>query len=223
MLVVDADARARDATVRAIRAADHAVLGARSGDEAVALLRGGGWDVLLFDTRIQAYDLPLLEVLRDLVRPMPVLVGAAPVREVEAFCREHDVPLFLATPFDEPALRRAIDAAAEHAWEARIARRDHASGVMPIARKHACVIVVGAVGAGEGLREALPPSLRNAHLALVHGPQEASQILRMIVPDLLVLDDVEAHDRLRAEATARAIPVLVRGLERARSHAVTRG
>jgi CheY-like chemotaxis protein len=212
VLVVSVDTHARDAAVRALREAEHGVFGARSGEEALALTRGGGWDVLAFDTRTEAYGLPLLEALRERVRPMPVLVGMAELREAEVFCREHDVPLFVSTPVDAPTLRRAVDAAAELAWESKLHKHAHASGVMPVVRKHACVVVVGAVGAGEGLREALPPSLRNAHLALVDTPEHAAEVLRMIIPDLLVLDDVEAHDRLRADATTRAIPELVRGL-----------
>jgi len=167
-------------------------------------------DIVVFDYAMPVFDGPkLVEALRLNVRPMPMLVGVSALTESKSWCAEHGVPIFVMKPFEDATFLRAVDSALKLAHEAREPKKKVSSGVR-VALKSACVLAVGNLHGDEVLHELLPESLRHARVVVVDNPDEAERILEMIVPDFLVLDDASCNDRLRALATLKAIPTMLR-------------
>ena len=144
-----------------------------------------------------------------LARPMPVLVGISGATRARDWCLDHGVPIFLLKPFADVTLRRAVDAAVSQAAEWRDRKKEQTSGTRASIRP-ACVIAVGAVEGEDGLREILPQALAHARIVVVETTDEAERVLDLITPDVMIIDDVSAHDRLRTKATLRAIPIVIR-------------
>ena len=166
--------------------------------------------VVVFDYALPVTDGPtLVEELRMLARPMPILVGISGAPHARDWCLDHGVPIFLLKPFANATLRRAVDAAVSQAAQFRDRKKEQASGTRP-ATHPACVLAVGAVEGDEGLVAILPQALAHARIVVVETADEAERVLDLITPDMMIIDDVGEHDRLRNKANLRAIPVVVR-------------
>ncbi|GAC1546362.1 MAG: hypothetical protein NVS3B10_10330 [Polyangiales bacterium] len=219
ILVVEDDPTLREAMVESLELDGYVVEGASNGAVGLEMALRNKPHVVVFDFWMPVTDGPtLVEELRTLVRPMPVLIGISAAAHALSWGREHGVPIFLLKPFEAATLSRAVEAAVSQVAEGRGAKRPSVSGTRPVARA-ACVVAVGSSDADVGLRETLPESLRDARIVIVQSAEEAEHILDLIVPDLLVLDDIDEHDALRARATVRAIPVLARPWHSAESEA----
>lgn len=183
-----------------------------AGNGAVALEQAIWFkpDIVVFDYAMPVFDGPkLVEALRLNVRPMPVLVGVSALAESRLWCADHGIPIFVMKPFEDATLVRAVDSALKLARDGATPKKKVGSGVRAALRS-ACVVAVGSLQGEEVLHELLPESLQHARVVVVDNPDEAERVLEMIVPDLLVLDDISANDRLRSLATNRAIPMLLR-------------
>ena len=211
ILVVEDDATLREGIAEALRLDGHEVFEASNGAVGLEMALRKKPHVLVFDYAMPVTDGPtLVAEVRDVVRPVPMLVAISATEHVQAWCRDQGIPVFLLKPFDDATMRRAIDAALDPLVEARASAAPSRSGTRAATRP-SCVLVVGSSDDGEkGLRAALPASMRDARVVVVSSADEAAHVLEWIVPDMLVLDDVGAHDELHARATLRAIPVLVR-------------
>ena len=212
ILVVDDEAPLREAMAGLLRdegyVVDEAPHGAVALEEALAHRPA----VVLFDCLMPVWDGPtLVAALRETLRPPPVFVGVSASPASRLWCLEHGIPLFVAKPFDDVTLLRAIEDALSRAQE----RVPTISTPRPA--KSACVLLVGEragdapIAAGDQLAE-LPVQLRDAHLRVVLADDaaEAERVLALVVPDLLMVADAPEHDRLRALAAGRGIPVVVR-------------
>ena len=213
VLVVDDEPDLREAMAETLR--DEGYFVDEAGNGAVALERALAHkpDVVVFDYAMPVADGPtMVEQLRTMIRPCPVFVGISAATAAREWCADHGVPIFLLKPFEDTTLCRAVDTAVSALMEARQPRKPSPSGVR-VATRPACVVAVGAIEGDEGIREALPASLRHARIVVVDSPEEAEHVLQLIVPDLIILDDDVAHDALRSVAMARAIPVLTKLLK----------
>jgi CheY-like chemotaxis protein len=211
ILVVEDDATLREGLAETLRLDGHVVFEAGNGAVGLEVALQERPQVVIFDYAMPVADGPtLVAELRDLVRPMPVLVAISAAESVQAWCRDQGIPVFLLKPFDDATLRRAIDAAIQNAVESERPRPPSKSGTRAVARP-AFVIAVGSRDDGElGLRESLPEAMRHARIVVVSSADEGMRVLEWIVPDLLVIDDLGENDALRAVATLRAIPILLR-------------
>jgi DNA-binding response OmpR family regulator len=211
ILVVEDDATLREGMAESLRLDGLEVFEASNGAVGLEVALTKSPQIVVFDYTMPVADGPMLVAeLREVVRPMPVLVAISAAGSVQTWCRDQGIPVFLLKPFDDATMRRAIDAAIGQAIESNRPRPPSKSGTRAATRP-AFVVVVGSRDDGEGgLRDALPESMRHARIVVVASAEEGARILDWIVPDLLVLDDLGAHDSLRALATLRAIPILVR-------------
>jgi CheY-like chemotaxis protein len=211
LLVVEDDPTLREGMAETLRLDGHEVFEASNGAVGLEVALQKRPHVVIFDYAMPVADGPtLVAELREVVRPMPVLVAISAASSVQAWCRDQGIAMFLLKPFDDATMRRAVGAAIDHAMEAERPRPPSKSGTRPVARP-AFVIVVGSRDDGElGLRESLPESMRDARIVVVASADEGARVLDWIVPDLLVIDDLGEHDGLRALATLRAIPILLR-------------
>lgn len=214
MLVVDDEPILRSAMAELLR--DEGFVVDEAGNGAVALEKAIACrpDVVVFDYAMPVYDGPaLVESLRLIIRPHPIFVGVSAVKESRAFSggpyTDHSIPIFVMKPFEDATLLRAVDSALELARERDEPKKKVGSGTR-LAVRSAAVLAVGQLHGDEPLHALLPDALRHARVIVVDHPSEAERILEMIVPDLLVLDDAPEHDRLRAVAARKAVPVLVR-------------
>lgn len=210
VLVVDDEPILRTAMAELLR--DEGFVVDEAGNGAVALEKAIACrpDVVVFDYAMPVFDGPaLVESLRLIIRPHPIFVGVSAIKESRAWCNDHGIPIFVMKPFEDATLLRAVDSALELARERDAPRKKVGSGTR-LAVRSAAVLAVGQLHGDEPLHALLPDALRHARVIVVDHPSEAERILDMIVPDLLVLDDAPEHDRLRAVATAKAVPVLVR-------------
>src|SRR5438552_1482246 len=108
ILVVEDDADCREAIVEQLAEQGFDVDAAANGAVALekALIRRP--DVVLFDFAMPVTDGPtLVDELRSLVQPVPVLVAISGLGSARRWCAEHGVQLFLDKPFGEGTLRRA--------------------------------------------------------------------------------------------------------------------
>lgn len=210
VLVVDDEPVLRHAMAEQLRDEGYTV--EEAGNGAVGLEQAIWFkpDIVVFDYAMPVFDGPkLVEALRLHVRPMPVLVGVSAIAESRLWCADHGIPIFVMKPFEDATFLRAVDSALKLAIEARAPKEKGGSGVRASVRS-ACVVAVGNLHGDEVLHELLPEALRHARVVVVDNPDEAEHVLEMIVPDLLVLDDAAANDRLRALALLKAIPLLLR-------------
>lgn len=181
---------------------------ASNGAVALELALAHRPDVILFDWVMPVWDGPtMVGAIRELIRPPPILVGVSALHESKSWCEALGIPIFVMKPFEQSTLVHAIDSAVALA-DARTRGREKPS---PTPRKRsACVIAVGDLRNEGVLHELLPDSLRDARIVVVEEPDEAERVLTMIVPDLLIVADSVEHDRLRATANQKGVPVLVR-------------
>lgn len=210
ILVVEDDRTLREGIVETLRLDGYEVFEASNGAVGLEVALRHRPHVVVFDWAMPIADGPMLVgELREVVRPMPVLVAISAAEKAKAWCRDQGIPVFLLKPFDDATLRRAVGAAVSQVMDADRPKAPSRSGTRASVRP-ACVVAVGSRSGDDELRETLPESMRHARIVLVASSNEAEQVLDRIVPDLLVLDDIGAHDEIRARATANAIPVLVR-------------
>jgi two-component system response regulator PrrA len=210
VLVVDDERDLREVIAEQLRLDGYDVDEASNGAVALECALARRPDVVVFDYAMPVADGPaLVEQLRTFLRPAPVLVGISAAERARAWCAEHGVPIFVMKPFEHTTLRKAVEEAAAKAAETRDSDGKVASGPREVHRS-ACVVAVGAVERDGALRDSLPASLREARIVVVDSALDAERILELIVPDLVILDDNEAHDRVRSLATANAVPVILR-------------
>ena len=210
ILVVEDDPALREALAETLRMDGYLVDEAGNGAVALEIALSKKPHVVIFDYSLPVTDGPtLVEELRMLVRPVPVLVGISGATHARDWCLDHGVPIFLLKPFADATLRRAVDAAVSQAAEWRNKKKEQPSGTRPVTHP-ACVLAVGAVEGDEGLREILPAALSHARIVVVETADEAEHVLDLVTPALMIIDDVGAHDRLRTKAMMRAIPVVIR-------------
>jgi CheY-like chemotaxis protein len=204
ILIVEDDFDTREVIADHLRAHGYEVDMAANGAIALekALIRRP--DVVLFDLAMPVTDGPtFVEELRGLVQPVPVLVAMSGLRGAREWCAMNGVPLFLRKPFGGSTLRRAaIDAVG-------IAAQTPSDPPPTRPSLHtACVVAVGTI-TESAAREQLPQSLQRVRIVVVE-PGELAQLLDELVPYLLLVDDSDAHTRVRSLAVERGIPVLVR-------------
>ncbi|MGZ3419099.1 MAG: response regulator [Polyangiales bacterium] len=221
MLVVDDEPMLRHAMADLLRDEGYRVEEASNGAVALEIALSFRPDVIVFDWWMPVADgRALVESLHESMRPLPGLVAVSGIATARAWCVDKGVPFLVTKPFDDTTLMRAVDAALSRTREERQPRKQTGSGTRAIVRP-ACVVAVGERDPENSLVEELPESLRHARIVTVDEPGDAEKILDMIVPDLLVIDDDASHDHLRALATTKAVPVLVRpSVARSSSHVV---
>jgi two-component system, response regulator, stage 0 sporulation protein F len=210
VLVVDDEPVLRFAMAELLRDEGYTVDEAGNGAVALEQAIAHKPDIVLFDYAMPVYDGPaLVEGLRLVMRPVPILIGVSAIRESKAWCVDHGVPIFVLKPFEDSSLIRAVDSALKLARAAQQPRKQTASGVR-VAVRSACVLAVGDLHGDELLHDILPESLQHARVVVVDSPEDAERVLALIVPDLLVLDDSPENDRVSMIATDKGVPILLR-------------
>jgi CheY-like chemotaxis protein len=210
ILIVEDDPALREALAETLRMDGYEVHEAANGAVALEIALRTKPHIVVFDYALPVTDGPtLVDELRMLARPVPVLVGISGATRARDWCIDNGVPIFLLKPFADVTLRRAIDAAAGQAAELAEKKKQQVSGTLPVTRP-ACVIAVGAVEGDQGLTGILPQALAHARIVVVETAEEAERVLDHVTPDMMIIDDVSAHDPLRTKATLRGIPVVVR-------------
>jgi CheY-like chemotaxis protein len=207
ILVVEDDPILRDAMVQQLGEHGYDVDAAANGAVGLekALIRRP--DVVLFDFNMPVTDGPtLVDELRSLVTPLPVLVAISGRFGAKQWCAEHGVGIFLGKPFGDSTLQRTVVSAVDLLTRVDTVRPSRASATsIPTA----CVLAVG--GADEGaVRELLPHSLKHARVVIVESHDEAMRMLDHVIPELLVLEGTARHEKLRGLAVSRGIPMLLR-------------
>jgi CheY-like chemotaxis protein len=207
ILVVEDDPILRDAMVEQLGDHGYDVDAAANGAVALekALIRRP--DVVLFDFNMPVTDGPtLVDELRSLVTPLPVLVAISGRFGAKQWCAEHGVGIFLGKPFGDSTLQRTVVNAVDLLTRVDTVRPSRASSTsIPTA----CVVAVG--GADESIvRDLLPHSLKRSRVVIVESHDEAIRMLDHVIPELLVLEATERHAKLRKAAMERGIPMLLR-------------
>jgi len=209
-LVVDDEPVIREAMAELLR--DEGYVVDEAGNGAVALEKALAQrpDVILFDWVMPVWDGPtLVAAVRELLRPLPILVGVSASHESRTWCEEHGIPIFVMKPFEQSTLVHAIESAVALAAERARPARDRQRTLQRTIQS-ACVIAVGDLRAEGALHDLLPEALQHARIVVVEDPLEAERVLGMVVPDLLIVADASEHDRLRAVANQKGVPVVVR-------------
>lgn len=208
VLVVDDEPVIREAMAELLRDDGYLVDEASNGAVALELALSNRPDVILFDWVMPVWDGPtMVNAVREVIRPPPILVGVSALHESRSWCEALGIPIFVMKPFEQSTLVHAIDSAVALA-EARTRSREQPSATPR--KRNACVVAVGDLRSEGALHDLLPATLRDARIVMVEDPEEAERVLGMIVPDLLIVADSVEHDRLRAVATHKGVPVLVR-------------
>lgn len=205
ILVVEDDADCRDSIVEQLAEQGYEVDAASNGAVALekALIRRP--DVVMFDFAMPVTDGPtLVDELRSLVTPMPVLVAISGLVAARQWCAENGVRIFLDKPFGESTLRRTAVSAVDLLTKFEPPPKSSRPSIHT-----ACVVAVGAIEE-DAVRGLLPRSLRQVRVVIVESIEEAEKMLDEIVPHVLIVEGTAAHARLRALATERGIPLLFR-------------
>lgn len=204
ILVVEDDAVLRDALVQQLLLLGYEVDGAANGAVGLEKALIHRPDAVLFDFAMPVTDGPtLVEELRTLVSPMPVLIAISALSGAKQWCAEHGVSIFLPKPFGDETLKRTVVAAID--WLHREPRPEPPSERVSI--RSACVVAVGRWSDDE-VRRILPQSLQRGRLVVVESHEEAEKMLDAVIPELLVIEPTELHAKLRALAAKLGVPML---------------
>jgi len=205
VLIADDDEVLRQAMVEVLEEEGHLLHQASNGAvalEKALLIRP---DVVVVDYMMPiASGAAFIESLRAIVRPAPAIVAISGFPGAARWCAENGVEVFLAKPFLLASFLHAV----EHACDRTQDASPSSSSGLRIAVRTACIMAVGE--GAEDLNATLPTAIRHARVVVVDSPDEAMQILREIVPELVVLGDDPSHQRLRRYAEARGIPCISR-------------
>ena len=196
ILVAEDDHELREAMVGVLAEHGHHVEEASNGALALekALLRPP--TVAIVDFHMPVADGPtLIESLRLVVRPRPVIVGISGYPAAARWSADHGVNIFQAKPF---ALDRLL-AAVEHA-------ADCADGPPSDRGVITCGCVLGVGVTTEGVASVLPAYLQYARVVLIDSPTAASRFVRDVVPDLIVVFDPAVHRAVLQQAEAQGVP-----------------
>ncbi len=209
-LVVERDRHFREALKEVLQNEGHAVETAADGAQAIELALVRRPDVVMLDygASWSSSGSSLVDSLRRALHPPPVFLAISGRGRAEGWCTQQGIPLFLRKPFGLTTLRNKVADAVELAVrEVMEAEREAASIV---AAQTATVLVVSdRVEEGE-IEDLLPAAYREAHVVMVEDEVEATRILGVLVPDLIIVEGARGSDDVVNMAMARSIAVLVR-------------